>query len=119
MRLALREGELANFSRESLIEWIDLCFLPWKDDKDDDFSGDFYAAIDNARSYIDECTAGMKFRFHKWIRTLGLPKGHKYKKLSLDENAFYIKFNYTDCVSNILSRMDKTSMKASDFGRSI
>lgn len=91
------EGELANFSRESLIEWIDLSFLPWKDDKDDDFSyADFYAAIDHARGYIDQCTEGMKFRFHKWIRTLGLPKGHKYKKLNLDENAFYINFNYTD-----------------------
>lgn len=90
------EYNLAYISRETIAEYVDI-WLPWKDPEENNFSvSEYEAAIAQATQMVEYCTDRLKYRFHKWVRTLGLPKGHKRKMLAIDRNAYYINFNYTD-----------------------
>lgn len=95
------EYNLAYISRETIAEYIDIC-LPWKDPEEDDLSvAEYEVAIGQATQMVESCTDRLKYRFHKWVRTLGLPKGHKRRMLAIDKNAYYVNFNYTDFLETL------------------
>ncbi|MEI6886090.1 MAG: bacteriophage abortive infection AbiH family protein [Bacteroidota bacterium] len=95
------ENNLAYLSRERLLEEVDM-WLPKLEPDDDTFSAaDFEIALEQATGRVWSFTEGLKYRFHKWIRTLYLPKGHKWKTLELDRSAAYITFNYTDFLESL------------------
>ena len=92
---------LSMLNREKLMDILDLK-LPTLYEEDDDFSyADYFAPLDEISDRINLCSYEMRYHFHKWIGTLQYAKGYKKKMLSLDANAFYLSFNYTEFLESV------------------
>lgn len=90
------ENNLAYLSRERLLEYADLFLKDLDQDADDFLAADYLMALGHVHDSISACTATLRYRFHKWIRSLYLPKGHKRFMIEIEQNATFINFNYTD-----------------------
>lgn len=95
------EYNLAYLSRERLMEIVDIS-LPELEPDDEEFTiADYEISLEQATDAVWRCTKELKYRFHKWIRTLYLPKGHKWEMLELNRDAVFITFNYTDFLESL------------------
>ncbi len=96
------EGNLSRLSREHLMIAVDTmadCMIDCYDESDNDFSyANFYGALELGTEAINTIINNIETDFQCWITTLQPASG---PHLSLDPNALYINFNYTEFLETL------------------
>lgn len=89
------EENLSSFSYEKVSDLMDFS-LPVCNTDDYEFSGsDYFGTFGKIEEMVHNLTFDLKYRLHKWIKTLQYPHGFKKLMLPLDKNSVFLNFNYT------------------------
>lgn len=90
------ENGMAYVDRDYLIGAGEFFLSDYSKDPEEWQAADIFMAGEAAREHAEELVATLKQAFHKWIKSLRVPKSYPDKKIYLDYDARFLTFNYTE-----------------------